>query len=140
MCGATREHYLLATRILNTRLSRAMVVLSRLVLLLFRKNYIGPTTPIPEGSVWTFPFSLALLRESHTISFTPVTKIFQFTGLPTSPINWVVPHYEGVSPFGHPRIKANLAAPRGLSQPITSFFGIFCQGILRAPLNEHYLN
>ena len=29
----------------------------------------------------------------------------------------------GVSPFGHPRITARLSAPRGLSQPPTSFIG-----------------
>lgn len=45
-------------------------------------------------------------------------------------------HKGGVSPFGHPRIKACLAAPRGLSQLTTSFFGIFCQGIHYMPLNE----
>src|SRR5205807_2914488 len=39
-----------------------------------------------------------------------------------------------VSPFGHPRITARLAAPRGLSQPPTSFIGSWCQGIHRAPL------
>jgi hypothetical protein len=39
-------------------------------------------------------------------------------------------HYHGrVSPFGYPRIKACLAAPRGLSQPATSFVGVFSQGI-----------
>ena len=39
-----------------------------------------------------------------------------------------------VSPFGHPRIKARLTAPRGLSRPPTSFIGSWCQGIHRAPL------
>ena len=39
-----------------------------------------------------------------------------------------------VSPFGNPRITARLAAPRGLSQPPTSFIGSWCQGIHRAPL------
>ena len=39
-----------------------------------------------------------------------------------------------VSPFGHPRITARLAAPRGLSQPPTSFIGSWCLGIHRAPL------
>ena len=34
-----------------------------------------------------------------------------------------------VSPFGHPRISARLTAPRGLSQPPTSFIGSWCQGI-----------
>ena len=39
-----------------------------------------------------------------------------------------------VSPFGNPRITARLTAPRGLSQPPTSFIGSWCQGIHRAPL------
>lgn len=39
-----------------------------------------------------------------------------------------------VSPFGHPRIKAWLTTPRGLSWPPTSFIGSWCQGIHRAPL------
>ena len=34
-----------------------------------------------------------------------------------------------VSPFGHPRIKACLGAPRGLSHPATSFIVSLCQGI-----------
>jgi hypothetical protein len=39
-----------------------------------------------------------------------------------------------VSPFGHPRIIARLATPRGLSQPPTSFIGSWCQGIHHALL------
>ena len=39
-----------------------------------------------------------------------------------------------VSPFGNPRIKACLAAPRGLSQLATSFIDFRCQGIRRRPL------
>ena len=39
-----------------------------------------------------------------------------------------------VTPFGNPRITARLTAPRGLSQPPTSFIGSWCQGIHRAPL------
>ena len=42
-----------------------------------------------------------------------------------------------VSPFGHPRIHARLAAPRGISQPPTSFIGSRCQGIHHAPLNTY---
>ena len=38
-----------------------------------------------------------------------------------------------VSPFGHPRINAWLAAPRGLSQPPTSFIGFWRLGIHRVP-------
>ena len=37
-----------------------------------------------------------------------------------------------VSPFGHPRIKACLTAPRGLSWPTTSFIASSCQGIHHA--------
>ena len=48
---------------------------------------------------------------------------------------WVTAHDDcRVSPFGHPRIKARLTAPRGLSRPPTSFIGSWCQGIHRAPL------
>ena len=39
-----------------------------------------------------------------------------------------------VSPFGHPRIKACLGAPRGLSHPATSFIVSLCQGIHHMPL------
>ena len=42
-----------------------------------------------------------------------------------------------VSPFGHPRINARLTAPRGISQPPTSFIGSLCQGIHHAPLNTY---
>ena len=41
-----------------------------------------------------------------------------------------------VSPFGHPRFKACKAAPRGFSQPTTSFFGVLRQGILCARLSN----
>ena len=46
-----------------------------------------------------------------------------------------------VSPFGNPRIKALLAAPRGFSQPHTTFFGFWCQGIRHVHLIIflHYL-
>jgi hypothetical protein len=47
----------------------------------------------------------------------------------------VTPHdWCGVPPFGHPRINARLAAPRGLTQPPTSFIGSWCPGIHRVPL------
>ncbi len=42
-----------------------------------------------------------------------------------------------VSPFGHPRITARLTAPRGLSQPPTSFIGSWCQGIHRTLLKTY---
>ena len=45
-------------------------------------------------------------------------------------------NYGRVSPFGHPRINALLATPRGLSRPYTSFIGLLCQGIHRVPLTK----
>ncbi len=45
--------------------------------------------------------------------------------------NRVLP--DQVSPFGNPRIKACLAAPRGLSQLTTSFIAVCHQGIHRLP-------
>ena len=50
----TREHQLFATKISDTRLSRSMVVLSRFVLLSFRKNYLGPTTPLQSSGTLTY--------------------------------------------------------------------------------------
>ncbi len=44
-------------------------------------------------------------------------------------------HYPGwVAPFGHPRIKACLAAPRSFSQLTTSFIASWRQGIHHLPL------
>ena len=43
-----------------------------------------------------------------------------------------------VSPFGNPRINARLTAPRGISQPPTSFIGSRCQGIHHVPLNTYF--
>jgi hypothetical protein len=62
----------------------------------------------------------------HFPAFPPHTLCIQM---------WVTGHDScRVSPFGNPRITARLAAPRGLSQPPTSFIGSWCQGIHRAPL------
>src|ERR687898_2041302 len=61
--------------------------------------------------------------------------MFQFPRFPLPALcvqAGVTPH-DGcwVSPFGHPRIKAWSAAPRGFSQPPTSFIGVRRQGIHR---------
>ena len=50
----------------------------------------------------------------------------------------VTPHNRcWVSPFGHPRINALLATPRGITQPHTSFIGSACQGIHHTPVTKH---
>ena len=102
----------------------------------------GPTTPnwqrhqaLPPARFGLFPFRSPLLRESLLLSFPRGTEMFQFPRFPLPALcvqAGVTPH-DGcrVSPFGHPRIKAWSAAPRGFSQPPTSFIGIRRQGIHR---------
>ena len=67
------------------------------------------------------------------LSFPQGTEMFQFPQfpLPALCVQTGVPPDEGwwVSPFGYPRINAYSAAPRGFSQPVTSFFGVRRQGI-----------
>ena len=46
----------------------------------------------------------------------------------------IVTKGDWVSPFGNPRIKACLSAPRGLSQTTTSFIASYCLGIHRMRL------
>ena len=82
-----------------------------------------------------FPFRSPLLRESRLLSFPRGTEMFQFPRFPLPALcvqAGVTPHDEcRVSPFGHPRIKAWSTAPRGFSQPPTSFIGSRRQGIHR---------
>ena len=95
---------------------------------------VGPTTPIQQHhraiTLHRFrliPFRSPLLRESLLLSFPQGTEMFQFPWLPLPALyiqTGVVGHDpDRVSPLGHPRIGARLAAPRGLSQPTTSFIG-----------------
>ena len=104
----------------------------------------SPTTPIMQrlpaithDRFGLFRVRSPLLTESLLFSLPVGTEMFHFptfplpalyiqagvTGSPYGP--------SGVSPFGNPRIKARLSAPRGLSQIATSFFGSRCQGIHR---------
>ena len=87
----------------------------------------SPTTPtgIASHRFGLFPVRSPLLGESRLISFPPGTEMFQFPGFASTHL-WIQCGMTGhdpsrVSPFGHPRIKACLAAPRGLSQLTTSF-------------------
>jgi hypothetical protein len=96
--------------------------------------------PLTRTRFGLFRFRSPLLAESRLISFPPGTEMFQFPGLPPHCLciqQWVTPYYQRwVSPFGHPRIIACSAAPRGFSQPSTSFFGSWCQGIHHVPLTS----
>lgn len=89
-----------------------------------------PPTGITRARFGHHPLSLAT---THGISFPAGTEMFHF---PAYPRPKPVPTHDGrwVPPFGNPRIKALLAAPRGISQPQTSFIGPVCQGIHHTPL------
>ena len=82
-----------------------------------------------------------LLTESHLFSLPAGTEMFHFPAFPphTLCIQMRVTRHHAcwVPPFGHPRITARLAAPRGLSQPPTSFIGSWCQGIHRVLLHTY---
>ncbi len=69
------------------------------------------------------------------------TEMFHFPAFPPAhlciQIRVTRHHSCRVSPFGHPRINARLTAPRGITQPPTSFIGSQCQGIHHAPLNTY---
>ena len=102
----------------------------------------GPTTPywqrhqaVTPVRFRLIPFRSPLLRESLLLSFPAGTEMFQFPAFPLPALcvqTGVTLHDEcRVSPFGYPRIKAWSAAPRGFSQPPTSFIGSRRQGIHR---------
>lgn len=82
-----------------------------------------------------FRFRSPLLTESLLFSLPVGTEMFHFPTFPPHTLYIQVRvtrhHSCWVSPFGHPRISARLTAPRGLSQPPTSFIGSWCQGIHR---------
>ena len=110
-----------------------------------RPNNNTPTTPTtqPLPGITRDRFSLIrfrspLLTESRLFSLPVGTEMFHFPTFPphTLYIQARVTRHDScwVSPFGNPRITARLTAPRGLSQPPTSFIGSWCQGIHRAPL------
>ncbi len=104
-----------------------------------------PTTPTTQRlpAITCNRFSLIrfrspLLTESRLFSLPVGTEMFHFPTFPPHALcvqARVTPHdWCGVPPFGNPRINARLTAPRGLSQPPTSFIGSWCQGIHRVPL------
>ncbi len=129
LCGGTFQNPSATQQLCNS--------VERLVTLLS-----GPTTPyrqrhqaLTPARFRLFPFRSPLLRESLLLSFPQGTEMFQFPRFPPLVLcvqTRVTPH-DGcrVSPFGHPRIEAWSAAPRGFSQPPTSFIGFRRQGIHR---------
>jgi hypothetical protein len=75
-------------------------------------------------------FRSPLLSESRLIYFPRVNEMFQFTRFALQEYLFLLQYpYGWVAPFGNLRIKANLPAPRSLSQAITSFIACSRQGI-----------
>ena len=93
-----------------------------------------PRTQPPTGITRT-RFGLIRFRSPLLTEYPFLQVLRCFTSLRT-PRPKPVPAHDGwwVPPFGNPRIKALLAAPRGISQPQTSFIGPVCQGIHHTPL------
>ena len=129
----------------STGLSPSVVGLSRRVRLVLR--FITPrvapeTAPQPQRYhyLWfgLFRVRSPLLTESRLISLPAGTEMFHFPAFasdkPQRAHPMIAHYHDRVSPFGHPRIKACLAAPRGLSQLATSFIACSRQGIHRVPL------
>jgi hypothetical protein len=100
----------------------------------------GPHNPktTEVALVWAVPRSLAATDGITIVFFScgyldvsvPRVRLMQLCIHCT-----ILEHYlQRVSPFGYPRIKACLAAPRGFSQLTASFIASFCLGIHRTPL------
>ena len=98
-----------------------------------------PTTAVYHGvRVWALPLSLAT-TQGVEVSF--LSSGYLDVSVPqlafrTLCIQVRIPaHYHWwVSPFGDPGVKGWSAPHPGLSQPPTSFFGSWRQGIHRVPL------
>ena len=92
----------------------------------------------PRGQVLWFGllhFRSPLLAESlFCFLFLQVLRWFNSLGSLPSPMYSATDTLRWVAPFGYPRIKAHLAAPRGFSQPNTSFIASRCLGIHCLPL------
>ena len=129
-----------AKRISSTGLAPSMTGLSRPFDYTYRcccwfsAQLKSPATPtmqrlkaITHGRFGLFRVRSPLLTESLLFSLPVGTEMFHFPTFPPHALcvqAWVTGHNSSrVSPFGHPRITARLTAPRGLSQPPTSFIG-----------------
>ena len=110
-----------------------------------REGLNGPTTPntqrlpaLTRARFSLFHFRSPLLAESRLLSLPVGNEMFHFPTFPphTLCVQVRVTGHDScrVPPFGNPRITARLTAPRGLSQPPTSFIGSWCPGIHRVPL------
>ena len=138
MLRPTRGHGLAGPRISATGLSPCIAGLSRPFPCRAPVPRRGPATPggKPPGLGYC-AFARRYLRNHCLFSSPAGTEMFHFPAFPPTALYIQAAatchHARQVPPFGHPRINARLAAPRGLSRPPTSFIGAWCQGIHRVP-------
>ena len=99
-----------------------------------RPHNPGSTEVLP---VWAGPRSLAT-TDGITIVF--FSCGYLDVSVPRVRLMWLCIHHTipehnlwRVAPFGYPRIKACLAAPRGISLLTASFIAFLCLGIHRTP-------
>ena len=102
------------------------------VLLIVLNAKCGPTTPTVNCRFGLFPVRSPLLGESRLISLPAGTEMFHF---PAFALHWSDMYlYIPGCPIRKSPDQSLLAAPRGLSQPSTSFIASSTQGIHRLPL------
>ena len=123
----------------NTGLSPSMARLSRRFFYPL-EYHIGVLQPRQDKSrrFGLFRFRSPLLTESHSLSFPPPTKMFQFSGcdfniLFYSDINSCLLRQLGF-PIRKSPDQSVFAAPRSLSQLTTSFIASYLQGIHLLPV------
>ena len=101
-----------------------------------KSRYPACTTPagLTYKRFWLLPFRSPLLGVSLTISFPPVTEMFHFTGCRSLCSIYSNSGDQILVWSGYPIRKSTdhsvFAAPRSLSQLITSFIACWHQGIL----------
>ena len=123
----------------HTRLSRSLAAFSIALCSSFTYHIEVPQPREDKSSRFRlFRFRSPLLTESLRFLFLGLLRCFTSPRL-ASPdyefIRTIIPYYRNwVVPFGNPRISACYAAPRGLSQPATSFIASWHQGIHRLHL------
>ncbi len=106
------------------------------VLLTYSNAKCSPTTPMASHRFGLFPVRSPLLGESRLISLPEGTEMFHF---PSFALHWSDMYlYIPGCPIRKSPDQSLLAAPRGLSQPSTSFIASSTQGIHRLLLVAYY--
>ena len=98
-----------------------------------QSRYVGPyPTGISTYGLASSAFARHYSRNLGWFLFLSLLRCFSSGGSPRMAMySPYVPWFftMGVAPFGNLRISRLFAAPRSLSQLVTSFFGSWCQGI-----------